>query len=338
MGQSGLQFKSRKEHWKEVSENPNYDVVVIGGGCNGVGVLLDASTRGLRSLLVEKDDFASGASSKSTKLIHGGVRYVQQAFEFSLASVSSRIEKFNLVREAIEERSLMIDSAPHLTTKIPFVIPCSNILTASYYYVGSILYYLIYYSFAPKTKTAFNFPYLINREELKDIFPGMSPKYNHGVVYEDGSFNDARLLLSALLTATTGNGIKMPDSFTPANAVNRTEFVDFMKDQQGKIRGVVVRDLLTSKEYRINAKYVVNCTGAWADKVRLRDNPSATKRICAVGGSHITYDSRVSSNSFGVCAPSPDGRIILVVPWLGRVIAGTTETKFQEPTNNPTCS
>ncbi len=104
----------------------------------------------------------------------------------------------------------MIDSAPHLTTKIPFVIPCTNIFSATYYYIGSLFYYLIYAVYSPSTPTSFNMPYFMNRIELTSVFPNLSPNYTMGVVYEDGSFNDARLLLTALLTATLGNGIKMP--------------------------------------------------------------------------------------------------------------------------------
>jgi glycerol-3-phosphate dehydrogenase len=124
----------------------------------------------------------------------------------------------------------MIDSAPHLTTKLPFVIPCSNVFQAVYYYVGSVVYYLIYSLYSPVTPTAFRMPYFLSREELTNIFPYLNPRFDTGVVYEDGSFNDARLLLAALLTASLGNGIKMPDSFKPANILNRAEFVDFTKD------------------------------------------------------------------------------------------------------------
>jgi glycerol-3-phosphate dehydrogenase len=115
----------------------------------------------------------------------------------------------------------MIDSAPHLTTKIPFIIPCTNLFDAAYYYIGSFVYYLIYHHYAPKLSTSFNLPYFVNREELTSIFPNLASKFNTGVVYEDGSFNDSRLLLSALLTATLGNGIKMPESFVPSNVLNK---------------------------------------------------------------------------------------------------------------------
>ena len=218
----------------------------------------------------------------------------------------------------------MIDSAPHLTTKIPFVIPCSNTLVAIYYYIGSMMYYLIYKYYSPNTKTAFNRPYFLNRTQLTQIFPYLSPKFTTGVVYEDGSFNDARMLVSALLTATIGNGISMPEQFVPANVLNRAEFVDFMKDNEGKIVGVTFKDLLSQKVYHVKAKYVVNCTGAYADKIRLKDSHEVNKRIVPVGGSHITYDTRVSNASYGLCVPSSDGRVLLVVPWLNRVIAGTT--------------
>jgi glycerol-3-phosphate dehydrogenase len=116
----------------------------------------------------------------------------------------------------------------------------------------------------------------------------------------------------------------MPDSFAPANILNRAEFVDFTKDGAGMIVGVVFRDLLTNKEYSVNAKYVVNCTGAWSDGLRIKDDPSVKKRICLVAGSHITYTSAVGSRTFGICVASPDGRVTLVVPWLNRIIAGTT--------------
>lgn len=241
-------FKSRAQHLEEVRIDHEYDVVVIGGGCNGAGVLLDASTRGLRTLMIEKEDFSSGASSKSTKLIHGGVRYLQQVFEFSLASIASRVEKFGLVKEAIAERGMMIDSASHLTTKVPLVIPCGNLFSGLYFYVGSLMYYWIYQWYTPSTETQFKAPYLLNRQELIDIFPHLSPEYSVGVVYEDGSFNDARMCVSAILTATCGNGKTMPGSFVPGNAVNRAEFVEFIKDKQGKVKGVVFRDLLTLKE------------------------------------------------------------------------------------------
>ena len=124
----------------------------------------------------------------------------------------------------------------------------------------------------------------------------------------------------------------------PANLLNKAEFLSFIKDKDGRIAGVVFKDMQTNKEYKVNAKYVVNCTGSWSDAIRLNDDPTAKKRICKVAGSHITYDKRVSSGTFGLCVPSSDGRITLVVPWMNRVIAGTTEQKLDEPTNNPKCT
>jgi glycerol-3-phosphate dehydrogenase len=125
---------------------------------------------------------------------------------------------------------MMIDSATHLTGKIPFVIPCTNALWGVYYYMGSLMYYWIYEWFAPKRGTWFKPPIFFNREELVAAFPYINPKYSIGVVYEDGSFNDSRLLLAALLTATVGNGGEMPDGFVPGNVLNRAEFVEFLKN------------------------------------------------------------------------------------------------------------
>lgn len=146
------------------------------------------------------------------------------------------------------------------------------------------------------------------------------------------------MLLAAILTATVGNGLKMPASFIPGNAINRAEFIDFLKDKEGTIEGAIFKDLLTNKKYTVKAKHVVNCTGVWSDKIRLKDDPSVNNRICLVGGSHVVYDNKVASPTHGIAAPSSDGRVVLIQPWLGRVLAGTTEKKIDEPTNHPTCS
>jgi glycerol-3-phosphate dehydrogenase len=144
-------------------DNPVYDIVVIGGGSVGAGVLLDAASRGYKCLLLEGSDFASGASSKSTKLIHGGVRYLQQVFEFSLQPLKNRIEKYKLVKEALDERCTMIDNASYMNHKISIVIPCTNSLWSSYYYIGSVFYHLVYWFSSRKGGISFNFPFFASR-------------------------------------------------------------------------------------------------------------------------------------------------------------------------------
>ena len=124
----------------------------------------------------------------------------------------------------------------------------------------------------------------------------------------------------------------------PANILNKAEFLDFVKDNEGKITGVIFADRLTGEKITVQAKYVVNCTGTWADQIRLKDDPTKKKRICIVAGSHITYHQKIGHSKFGLCLPSSDGRVLLVVPWLGRIIAGTTERKLDEPETNPTIS
>lgn len=138
-------FKSRNQHLKDIENNPNYDIVIIGGGASGAGVCLDSSTRGLRTLVIQKNDFGSGTSSKSTKLIHGGVRYLQQVFALSKDSLKSRYQKFKLVTEAIKQRGVMLRNAAYMNEKIPFVIPSTNSFSTAYYYIGSVFYYLIYW-------------------------------------------------------------------------------------------------------------------------------------------------------------------------------------------------
>jgi glycerol-3-phosphate dehydrogenase len=323
----------------EVQRNPNYDIVVIGGGASGAGVCLDASTRGLRTLVIEKDDFGSGTSSKSTKLIHGGVRYLQQVFAFSREPLSNRIEKLKLVTESIKERGHMIQCAPYMNSKVQFVIPTKNIFESTYFFAGLVLYYLIYQFSKGRNTAAFNFPYFLHRSEVKQIFPYISEKYSGGVVYEDGQFNDSRMLLMTLLTCTLtpAEHRSLPTSHSAANILNKAEFIDFIKND-GAIEGIVFEDKLTAKRYSIKAKYVVNCAGVWADSVRKKDNQSVRPRIRIVGGSHLTYDSQISSSKYAICLPSKDGRVLMVVPWLNKVIAGTTEKVYADPVDNPTIS
>ena len=220
----------------------------------------------------------------------------------------------------------MIRNASFMNDKVSFVIPCTNSFDSAYFYIGSLVYFLIYWATRPANTPPFNFPFFVNRSELRDFFPFISDKYQSGVVYEDGCFNDSRMLLATLFTATLERSMHsfLPKCHTPANIVNKAEFLDLIKDKDGKIIGACFKDRLTGEEYKVNAKYVVNCTGTWADQVRLKDDPTKSKRICIVAGSHITYHQKIGNSKFGLCLPSSDGRILLVVPWLGRIIAGTT--------------
>lgn len=148
------------------------------------------------------NDFGSGTSSKSTKLIHGGVRYLEQVFALSKDSINNRLQKFKLVTQAIKERGVLLRNAAYMNEKISFVIPSTGTFSSMYYYAGSMVYYFIYWFSRDKNTVKFNFPYFLHRNELREFFPYISDKYQSGIVYEDGCFNDARLLLTTLLTCT----------------------------------------------------------------------------------------------------------------------------------------
>ena len=325
-------FKSRAQHLAEVKDNPNYDIVVIGGGCNGAGVVLDSSSRGLRTLLIEGHDFGSGASSKSTKMIHGGVRYLQAVF-MSRDSFSKRIENYGLVKEALQDRQFMIENATYMNKKLKFVIPYTTFFEQVYYYVGSVMYHMITWVVGQKGKTSFTFPYFLGQQDMQRLFPYVSNKYQGGIVFEDGQFNDAQMLIAILLTATIPH-----HRSHPANILNRAEFINFVKDEEDKIKGVIFKDKLSGEEITVNSKYVVNCTGTFSDQIRRLDNPEATRRIIPVAGSHITFDKRITFGNHGLIINSDDGRVFIVVPWLGKTVVGTTERTFEEPTLNPTIS
>lgn len=179
-----------------------YDLIIVGGGCNGAGVFLEAAARGLKCLLVESEDFAAATSSKSTKLIHGGVRYLQDVFEFSLAG--GRLEKYELVKEALRERTHFLENAFYMNRQLPFVLPVDNIFVGAYYYVGCLVYHFIYLANLDKDKSSFRFklPQWYGSNQLREYFPYLDDKYKYGIVYYDGQFNDSRMNLDILLTAT----------------------------------------------------------------------------------------------------------------------------------------
>lgn len=208
-------------------------------------------------------------------------------FELSTQSLSGRIEKYNLVKEALEERSTMINNAPYMNHKISIVIPCRNSFWSAYYYIGSVVYHMVYKLSSKDEGIKFNFPFFASRDDLRNISPYISDKYGSGVVYEDGQFNDSQMNLALLLTAT----VKHPDpkiTITPANILNQAKVLKLLK-QDNKVNGVTVLDRLSGKEFDVKAKYVVNCTGVFADSIRKMDDPHIPNRIIPVAGSHMTY-------------------------------------------------
>ncbi|CAM8895815.1 unnamed protein product [Rhodiola kirilowii] len=292
------------------SANP-LDILVIGGGATGCGVALDAATRGLRVGLVEREDFSSGTSSRSTKLIHGGVRYLEKAV-FNLDYGQLR-----LVFHALEERKQVIDNAPHLCHALPCMTPCFNWFEVLYYWVGLKFYDLV------AGARLLHLSRYYSADESVEQFPTLSRKGNGRnlkgtVVYYDGQMNDARLNVGLACTAALAG----------AAVLNHAEVISFLKDDaSGRIIGARIRDNLTGKEFDAHAKVVVNAGGPFCDSVRKMADDDAKPVIAPSSGVHIVLPDYYSPEGMGLIVPkTKDGRVVFMLPWLGRTIAGTTDS------------
>lgn len=316
---SPLQPKSRKalppraEQLKALQQTPEFDILVIGGGATGSGVALDAVTRGFKTALVEADDFASGTSSKSTKLIHGGVRYLQKAV-FNLD-----IDQYKMVKEALEERANLIKIAPHLAHPLPIMLPVYKYWQVPYFWAGIKLYDFVAGSENLKSS------YLLSAKSALELFPMLkSDSLRGAIVYYDGQQDDSRTCLSIALTAVRYG----------ATVANHVRVTSLLKDKDGRVCGARMKDELTSKEWDVKAKTVVNATGPFTDGIRKMDVPDA-KPICQPSaGVHIVLPGYYSPESMGLLDPATsDGRVIFFLPWLDYTIAGTTDTPCPVTTN-----
>jgi len=279
-------------------ESTDFDLLVLGGGATGAGTALDASQRGLRVALLEKQDFSQGTSSRSTKLIHGGVRYLAQFH-------------FKLIREALSERKHLLENAPHLVSPLPFVLPTYSWYEKPYFSLGMTLY-----DFLAGRK---NLPWhrRISKAQALEFFPGLKKRgLKGGILYYDAQFNDARLNLMTVLAAENQG----------ACVANRMEVLGFEKTQ-GKITGAQVRDFLTGKDFPIRAKVVANTTGVWIDSIRQLDDPSCQPVLAPSQGIHLVFSQKTIPCSTAMIIPkTSDGRVVFIIPWEGKVLLGTTDT------------
>ncbi|KAK2080209.1 hypothetical protein QBZ16_000062 [Prototheca wickerhamii] len=284
---------SREEQWANLSQgtasNP-YDVLVVGGGATGTGVAIDSATRGLTTALLEREDFAAGTSSRSTKLVHGGVRYLEKAVK------QLDYGQYKLVQEALHERSTLLRNAPHLAHELPIMTPCYAWWEVPYYWAGM--------------KMA-QFPTMA--ESRPD---GASLKGT--IVYYDGQFNDARLAVSLAVTAALAG----------ATVLNYAEVTGLLKDESGRVVGAKVTDRLTNTTKDVYARSVVNATGPFADALRHMSEPAAKPMILPSAGVHVTLPDYYSPEGTGLIVPKTrDGRVVFMLPWLGHTIAGTTDAE-----------
>ncbi len=282
----------------------SFDILVIGGGATGSGVALDAATRGLSVALVERDDFASGTSSRSTKLIHGGVRYLEQAvLKFDRS-------QFKLVRDALHERATLLKIAPHLARPLAILTPLYNRLEVPYYRTGLKLYDRL------AGKASIRKSYFVGAKEALQKFP-MLKKENlrGGVVYYDGQFDDARMNIGIAITASDEG----------AAVANHVEVIGLLKTNK-KLSGAKLRDTLTNEEWEVRAKVIVNAAGPFGDAVRKLDDPKAAPLLTASSGTHIILEKNFSPPSTGLLIPkTEDGRVLFLLPWLGHTLVGTTD-------------
>lgn len=312
---------SRAEQVKALQSGDEFDVLIVGGGATGAGCALDSVTRGLKTALVEADDFASGTSSKSTKLIHGGVRYLQKAI------LGLDIEQYRMVKEALRERASMLRSAPHLTRPLPIMLPVYTWWEIPYFWVGIKAYDFVAGDRNVKSS------YYLSREDALELFPMLrGDRLRGAIVYYDGQQDDARMCLAIALTAARHG----------AAIANHVEVLELLKkkDDQGKeiLCGAKVRDNITKKEWTIKAKCIINATGPFTDDIRKMDNPTVRSICCPSSGVHIVLPGYYSPAQMGLLDPSTsDGRVIFFLPWLNGTIAGTTDAPC-DVTRNPSPS
>ncbi len=283
-------------------------MVVVGGGATGVGVALDAAARGYEVLLLERGDFGKGTSSRSTKLIHGGVRYLRQG---NLA----------LVREALEERDLLRQNAPHLVSDLAFVVPAYAWWERAFYGVGLKGYQLLAgrHDFGPAE--------ILSRNETLARLPTIESRgLRGGVVYHDGQFDDARLLIHLAVTAVEQGAVLL----------NYAPVIGFTRDRAGVVNGVVAQDLEDGRTFPLQAKVVINAAGPFCDEVRRLADPSVVPMITASQGIHLVFDGSLLSGNAAILIPrTSDGRVLFAIPWHGATVVGTTDTPVAEPSTEP---
>lgn len=284
-----------------------WDVIVIGGGATGLGTAVDAATRGYATLLLEAHDFAKGTSGRSTKLIHGGVRYLAQG-------------NLPLVFEALRERGRLRRNAPHVVSALPFVVPGYTWWSNPYYGAGLMLYSLM----AGSLGIGFSRP--IGPKEALRLAPTLEPKgLRGGIVYYDGQFDDARLAITVMRTLLDAGGVAL--NYLPVTG---------LVDDGGRLTGVHARDAETDEELTLRARVVVNATGVYVDDVRRLDDPAARPMLALSQGIHLVLDRAFLPGDHAIMIPkTDDGRVLFAVPWHDRVIVGTTDTPVHDAPLEP---
>lgn len=291
--------KSRTEPW---------DIIIIGGGASGIGCAVDAASRGHSVLLLEQHDFGKGTSSRSTKLVHGGVRYLEQG-------------NISLVMEALKERGILRQNAPHLVHDLPFVVPNYEWWEMPFYGVGLKIYDLL------SMKYRFGKSQILSKEETLEKLPTIREEgLRGGVVYYDGQFDDTRLLINLAATAVEHG----------AALINYARVYSVVKDDEGIINGVEFSDEETGEIFQANAKVVINATGAFCDTVRKFSDSDSKPLISPSQGIHLVFDRSFLPTEYAIMIPhTSDGRVMFAIPWHGHTLVGTTDTPIDNAELEP---
>jgi glycerol-3-phosphate dehydrogenase len=300
---------SRVHILKRLSDpEKEWDIIVVGGGATGLGTALDAASRGYQTLLLEQADFAKGTSSRSTKLVHGGVRYLAQG-------------NIGLVREALHERGLLLKNAPHLVKNVSFIIPNYHWWEGLFYTIGLGIYDLL------AGKLSFGRTKHISKKEIIDKLPGINPKNLYGgVVYHDGQFDDSRLAINLAQTCLEQG----------ATVLNYFKVTGLLKSNPQKISGVTATDLETGKKYQLKAKTVINATGVFVDDLLQMDKPGKKPLVRPSQGVHLVFDRSFMPSHDALMIPkTDDGRVLFAVPWHDKLVVGTTDTPIDSHSLEP---
>jgi glycerol-3-phosphate dehydrogenase len=306
----------QREHLTaRLAQPATYDIAIIGGGATGLGVALDAAARGLSVVLLESHDFAKGTSSRATKLVHGGVRYLAQG-------------NIALVKEALHERVNLLSNAPHLAQPLPFIMPSFKWWETPFYGIGLLLYDLLGGKLS--SKVGLGGTEFLSAATTKKLLPTIKTQdLNSGVKYWDGQFDDARLALALALTAADKGALLV--NYCP---------VESFVHEAGKLVGLSARDSETGQSYTVKAKCIVNAAGVWVDQLRQMDGQASgtivKDMVAPSQGIHLVVDREFWPTDHALLVPkTEDGRVLFAVPWLGKTILGTTDSPRNDLAREP---
>ncbi len=289
------------------SSKLTWDIIVIGGGASGLGTALDSANRGYKTLLIEKYDFSKGTSSRSTKLVHGGVRYLQNG-------------DISLVIEALKERGVMRKNAPHLVKDLSFVIPSYDWWSSPFYGLGLKIYDMMAGSLGLGPST------ILSKEETLELIPNVNQKdLRGGIIYHDGQFDDSRMAISLAQSIEDQSG----------KVINYMAVTNILK-KNGLVEGVEAQDVLSGKSYSLKSKVIINATGVFSDEIAKMDQPKSEKKIRPSQGVHIVLEKEFLKGEHAIMIPqTSDGRVLFAVPWNNYVILGTTDVPVDNTLDEP---